>query len=81
MIIDTEQIEHNFTINEYDGLKLINVQEIGNEVAQQFIDSDEIWQSDMIYEISLYFSDLINEAFDKAVEVLKENQRDIDVEK
>lgn len=81
MKIDTKEMEHNFTTMEIDGLTLVNAREIGIEVAMQHLDDDEIWQSDMIYDIQQYFTDLIYEAFDASVEMLRENNRDIDVEK
>lgn len=81
MKIDTNNMEHDFTTMEIDGFTLINPREIGIEVAGQHLDDDEIWQSDMIYDIQQYFADLINEAFDASVETLRENNREIDIEK
>ena len=81
MKINTREMEHDFTTMEVDGLTLVNAREIGIEVAMQHLDDDEIWQSDMIYDIQQYFTDLINEAFDASVEMLRENDREIDVEK
>lgn len=81
MNIDTKNIEHDFTIKEIDGFVLVNPREIGIEVAHQHIDDDEIWQSDLIYDIQQYVQDIIYQAFDAAVDTLHENDRDIDVEK
>lgn len=81
MKINTKEMEHDFTTIEIDGLTLVNAREIGIEVAMQHLDDDEIWRSDIIYDIEQYFADLINEAFNASVEMLHENDRDIDVEK
>ena len=79
MKIDTNEIEHDFTIMEVDGLYLINPSEIGTEVCMQHLDDDEIWQSSLIYDIQLYLNDIIDEAFDKCEENLHENNREIDI--
>lgn len=81
MKINTKEIEHDFTTMEIDGFNLVNPREIGIEVAMQHLDDDEIWQSDLIYDIQQYFVDLVNAAFDASVETLHENNREIDVEK
>ena len=81
MKIDTKEIEHDFTTMEIDGLTLVSPREIGIEVAGQHLDDNEIWQSDLIYDIQQYFADLINAAFDASIETLRENNRDIDVKK
>lgn len=81
MKIDTKEMEHDFTTMEVDGFTLVNPREIGIEIAGQHLDDDEIWQSDLIYDIQQYFADLIYAAFDASVETLRENNRNIDVEK
>ena len=45
MIINTKEIDHDFTILEVDGLVLVNTREIGIEVCMQHLDDDEIYQS------------------------------------
>lgn len=77
MKIDTKEMEHDFTTMEVDGLTLVSPREIGIEVARQHLDDDEIWQSDLIYDIQQYFADLIDAAFNASVETLRENNRDI----
>ena len=79
MKIDTKEIEHDFTISEIDGMILINPREIGIEVCMQHLDDDEIYQSDLIYDIQMYFNDIINQAFDSCEETLKSNNREIDI--
>ena len=79
MIINTKEISGDFTIQEIDGLILVNPREIGIEVCMQHLDDEEIWQSDLIYDIQLYLEDIINEAFDNCEEVLRENNREIDI--
>ena len=74
-----KEMEHDFTIIEIDGLMLINPSEIGAEVCMQHLESEEIWQSDLIYDITLYFNDIIDKAFDKCEETLHNNNRKIDV--
>ena len=67
-------MDHEFTIKNIDGFELINTSEIGVEVAEQYMDSeDEIISADIFYEIQLYFNDIMNEIFDKCEEVLNEN--------
>ena len=78
MKLDTKEIEHDFTICELDGLVLVNPREIGIEVALENLDTDYIYQSDLRYEIEEYLVDILNEAFNCAVETLHENNRDID---
>ena len=78
MIIDTENIDHDFTVMYVDGLVLINPSEIGAEVCMQRLDEDEIWSSDLIYDINEYLTDIVNQAFDKCEEALQDNNREID---
>lgn len=80
MIIDTNNMEMDFTVKDVDGLVLVNPREIGIEVCMQHLDDDEIWQSDLIYDIKLYLDDIIHEAFDSCHETLRENDKEIDVE-
>lgn len=80
MIIDTKEMDHEFTIEDIDGFKLINPSEIGTEVAMQFLENEKIISSDIMYEIQLYFNNLINEIFDKTEDVLNENNRKIKYE-
>lgn len=65
-------------INEF---VIIDTKQIGNEIGLQFLNKEEIWQSDMMYEIMLYLNDIQNTIFDSAVETLKINGKEIDVEK
>ena len=81
MKIDTDEMEHDFTVIDIDSFKLVNLREIGINIGTMFIDRDEIWLSDMIYEIQKYFEDFIDSAFDEALNYLNENGREIDVEK
>ena len=81
MIIDTNDMEMDFTIKDVDGLVLINPREIGIEVCMQHLDDDEIWQSDLIYDIQQYIDDIVFQAFNSCVETLNENDRQIDIEK
>lgn len=81
MKIDTNEMEHDFTVIDIDSFKLVNLREIGINVGTMFIDRDEIWLSDMIYEIQKYFEGFIDSAFDEALNYLKDNGREIDVEK
>lgn len=76
MIIDTKEIEMDFTTADIDGLVLVNPREIGIEIANQMLDNDTIWESDIHNEIELYLNDIFVEALNTAIEVLKENGRD-----
>ena len=78
MKIDTQKIEHNFTVIYVDELFLINPSEIGVEVCMQRLDEDEIWSSDLIYDINEYLADIVNQAFDKCEKALQDNNREID---
>ena len=78
MIIDTENIDHDFTVMWIDGLVLINPSEIGAEVCMERLDEDEIWSSDLICDINEYFTDIVNQSFDKCEDCLHENNRQVD---
>lgn len=77
MIINTNEIEHDFETMEIDGLVLVNPREIGISVAYDMIDNDLIWESDIYNNIKLYLSDIIEEAVNTAWEVLEENRDDV----
>ena len=77
MIINTNEIEHDFETMKIDGLVLVNPREIGISVAYDMIDNDLIWESDIYNDIKLYLSDIIEEAVNTALEVLEENKGDV----
>lgn len=77
MIINTNEIEHDFETMEIDGLILVNPREIGVSVAYDMIDNDLIWESDIYNNIKLYLSDVIEEAVNTAWEILEENRDDV----
>lgn len=77
MIINTNEIEHDFETMGVDGLVLVNPREIGISVAYDMIDNDLIWESDIYNNIKLYLSDIIEEAVNTAWEILEENRDDI----
>lgn len=77
MIINTNEIEHDFETMEVDGLILVNPREIGISVAYDMIDNDLIWESDIYNNIKLYLSDIVEEAVNTAWEVLEENRDDV----
>ena len=78
MIIDTKNIEHDFTVMWIDGLVLVNPSEIGAEICMQRLDEDEIWSSDLICDINEYLVDIVNQSFDKCENCLHENDRQVD---
>lgn len=77
MIINTNEIEHDFETMEVDGLILVNPREIGISVAYEMLDNDLIWESDIYNNINLYLSDIIETAVNTAWEILKENRDDV----
>lgn len=79
MILDTNEIEHDFTVLNVDEFRLINTREIGVRIASMFFDKEEIWESEMLHEIQKYFDGFILTAFEEAENVLKDNGRKIDV--
>lgn len=77
MIINTNEIEHDFETMNIDGLVLVNPRELGISVAYDMLDNDIIWESDIYNNIELYLSNIIEEAVNTAWEVLEENRDDI----
>lgn len=65
-------------VQEDNGFIIIDPQYIGHEVALQLEEKEDIWQSDIIYEIELYFNEIINTIFDYAIETLEKKDKKID---
>ena len=79
MIVDTENIDHDFTVMWIDGLVLVNPSKIGAEVCMQRLDEDEIWHSDLYYDVKEYLDDIVVQALKACNETLHENNREIDI--
>ena len=77
IIINTNDIEHDFETFNIDGLVLVNPRELGISVAYDMIENELIWESDIYNNITLYLSDIIEEAVNTALEVLEENNGDV----
>ncbi len=80
MIIDTNEMDMEFTVKEVDGLILINPREIGVEVAYQFFDEDgDIYESAITDEAHQYLVDTLMLCVTEAINVLTDNGRGDDV--
>ena len=75
MIIDTKEIDHEFTTKDIDGFVLVNPSEIGVNVAYELFEHKSIWESDVYNFVETYLADIISESANKAFEVLKENKK------
>lgn len=75
MKIDTNEIDMEFTTQNIDGLVLVNPREIGIEIANQHLDDDVIYQTDIYNYVEEYLIDIIEEAVNTAYQTLKENNR------
>lgn len=60
-------------VENIDGLELVNIKAMGENIAESFEDEDEIYQSDLIYAIQRELDDLINQVFDIAKEKVQNN--------
>lgn len=60
-------------VENIDGLELINIKAMGENIAESFEDEDEIYQSDLIYAIQRELDDLINQVFDITKEKVQNN--------
>lgn len=78
MIIDTNEIEHDFETMDADGLVLVNPSEIGVTIAHKLLDKESISKADVYYSTIQYLSEIIKIATDKSWTVLKENRNDIE---
>lgn len=75
MIIDTKEIDNEFTTMDIDGFVLVNPSEIGVSVAYELFEHESIWDSDVYNFIETYLADIISKSANKAFEVLKENKK------
>lgn len=60
-------------VENIDGLELVNIKAMGENIAESFEDEDEIYQSDLIYAIQRELDDLINQVFDITKEKVQNN--------
>lgn len=74
MKLDTNDMDLAFTVLELDnGLILINTKAIGDEVAQDYFDEDEIYESSIMDDIQQYLVDTLCLCTDEAIKVLNNN--------